>query len=48
MKKMSQLPTAVESLEEEDVEAVVQQSERYPSPPKILQHAYFVNYWLPI
>ena len=31
MKKMSQLPTAVESLEEEgeDVEAVVQQSERY-------------------
>ena len=30
MKKMSQLPTAVEGLEEEeDVEAVVQQSERY-------------------
>ena len=29
MKRMSQLPTAVESLEEEDVEAVVQQSERY-------------------
>jgi len=29
MKKMSQLPTAVEGIEEEDVEAVVQQSERY-------------------
>ena len=29
MKRMSQFPTAVESLEEEDVEAVAQQSERY-------------------
>ena len=29
MKRMTQLPTAVESLEEEDAEAVVQQSERY-------------------
>ena len=30
MKRMNQLPTAVESLEEEeDIEAVVQQSERY-------------------
>ena len=35
MKRMSQLPTAVESLEEEDVEAVVQQSERYHLRQKI-------------
>ena len=35
MKRMNQLPAAVESLEEEDVEAVVQQSERYHLRQKI-------------
>ena len=38
MKRMSPLPTAVESLEEEDVEAVVQQSERYHLRQKNTTH----------